>query len=94
MKDERTSHLEKWERMGAATSTLRQIAAYHLHAIDLLNPNMSHSITEEELLSAADKWASMEKSGKDSVDGQYARKHFINIVRDWLILCGMILARL
>lgn len=89
LKDERTSHLEKWERMGAATSTLRQIAAYHLHAIDLLHPNMSHSITEEELLSAADKWASMEKSSKDSVDGQYARKRFINIVRDWLIHLGV-----
>lgn len=75
--------------MGAATSTLRQIAAYHLHAIDLLHPNMSHSITEEELLSAADKWASMEKSGKDSIDGQYARKRFINIVRDWLIHLGV-----
>lgn len=53
--------MEKWERMGAATSTLRQIAAYHLHAIDLLHLNMSHSITEEELLSAADQWASMER---------------------------------
>lgn len=89
LKDERTSHLEKWERMGATTSTLRQIAAYQLHAIDLLHVNTQQTITDEELLVAAAKWASMEKSGKKSMNGEYARKRFICHVRDWLMHLGI-----
>lgn len=85
LKEERTSHLEKWERMGATASTLRQIAAYQLHAIDLLHVNTLQTITEEELLVAADKWASTEKSGKKSMSGVHARKRFVCHVRDWLM---------
>ncbi len=89
LRDERASHLEKWESMGASLSTLRQIAAYQLHAIDLLHVNMQHTITEEDLQSSADKWASMEKSGVSSMDGQYARKCFVRHVRDWLMHLGI-----
>ena len=83
--DERSSHLEKWESMGASVGTLRQIASYHLHAIDLLHLENGNIVTEDELRSAAGTWAGLEKSSLKSSDGKYARKHFLSHVRDWLI---------
>lgn len=83
--DERSSHLEKWESMGASVGTLRQIAVYHLHAIDLLHLGNGNMVTEDELQSAAETWARLEKPGLRSSDGKYARKRFLSHVRDWLI---------
>ncbi len=83
--DERSSHLEKWELMGASVGTLREIAAYQLHAIDLLHVENGNMVTEDELRSAAVTWARLEKSGLKSSDGMYARKRFLSHVRDWLV---------
>lgn len=83
--DERSSHLEKWESMGASVGTLRQIAVYHLHAIDLFHLENGNMVTEDELHSAAETWARLEKPGLRSSDGEYARKRFLSHVRDWLI---------
>ena len=83
--DERSSHLEKWESMGASVGTLREIAAYQLHAIDLLHVENGNMVTEDELRSAAVTWARLEKSGLKSSDGKYARKRFLSHVRDWLV---------
>lgn len=86
--EERAAHLESWEKSGAAIQTLRQIAAYQLHAIDLLHVEDGKMITETDLCSAADVWAMSDKSGAKSPDGTYARKRFLSHVRDWLIAMG------
>ena len=86
--EERVSHLESWEKSGATVQTLRQIAAYQLHAIDLLHVENGKMITEADLCSSADVWATSDKSGKRSSDGAFARKRFLSHVRDWLIAMG------
>ena len=86
--EERAAHLDSWEKSGAAVQTLRQIAAYQLHAIDLLHVEDGKMITETDLCSAADVWAMSDKSGAKSPDGTYARKRFLSHVRDWLIAMG------
>ena len=86
--EERAAHLDSWEKSGAAVQTLRQIAAYQLHAIDLLHVENGKTVTEVDLWSAADVWAMSEKSGTKSPDGTFARKRFLSHVRDWLIDMG------
>ena len=86
--EERAAHLESWEKSGAAVQTLRQIAAYQLHAIDLLHVENGKMITEADLCAAADVWAMSDKSGTNSPDGKFARKRFLSHVRDWLIGMG------
>lgn len=86
--EERTAHLESWEKSGATVQTLRQIAAYQLHAIDLLHVENGKMITEADLCAAADVWAMSDKSGTKSSNGAFARKRFLSHVRDWLIGMG------
>lgn len=86
--EERAAHLESWEKSGAAIQTLRQIAAYQLHAIDLLHVENDKMITEADLCSAANVWAMSDKSGAKSPEGTYARKRFLSHVRGWLIVMG------
>lgn len=85
MKAEREAHLQTWEKKGAATQTLREIAAYQLHAIDLLHVEEGRKVTEEELNKAADIWMAIEKSGKRGSDGRFGKKRFVSHVRDWLV---------
>lgn len=87
--EERIAHLVSWEEHGATVQTLRQIAAYQLHAIDLLHVENCKVVTEEDLRSAADAWAKSDKSGAKSSDGAYARKRFLSNVRDWLTGMGL-----
>ena len=87
--NERAAHLDMWERKGAVRNTLRQIAAYQLHAIDLLHVENKQPITESELEAAADVWAKTEKSGVASDDGRYAKMRFLSHTRDWLVSMGL-----
>ena len=87
--DERAAHLDMWERKGAARNTLRQIAVYQLHAIDLLHVERKQPVTESELGAAADVWAKTEKSGMMSDDCRNAKMHFLSHVRDWLVNMGL-----
>ena len=82
---ERAAHLEQWECKGAARSTLREIAAYQLHAIDLLHVENGNMVTENELTAAADTWSKQDKSGIVSEDGKYGKARFLSHVRDWLV---------
>ena len=86
--EERAAYLESWEKSGAAVQTLRQMAAYQLHAIDLLHVENGKMITEADLCSAADVWAMSDKSGTKSSDGVFARRRFLSHVRNWLIRMG------
>ena len=86
--EDRAAYLESWEKSGATVQTLRQMAAYQLHAIDLLHMENGRTITEADLCSAADVWAMSDKSGTKSPDGAFARMHFLSYVRDWLIDMG------
>lgn len=83
--DERVAHLERWERKGAARGTLRQIAAYQLHAIDLLHVEDGRIVTENELATAVETWVKTEKAGMASGDGRRAKMCFLSHVRDWLV---------
>ena len=86
--EERLDHLRSWEKSGATVQTLRQIAAYQLHAIDLLHVENGQMVTEDDLCSAADAWAMSDKSGTKSPDGTFAKKRFLSLVRDWLTCMG------
>ena len=88
MIEERSAHLLHWEKAGASVCTLRQIAAYHTHAIDLLHLEDGRMVTDDELRRAADCWSGMEKPGRLKSDGNCARQNFLSHVIDWLTFMG------
>ena len=78
---ERCVYLEKWERMGAAIETLREIAFYQLHSLDVLHLENGKIITENELITAADTWSKQYKQQ----NAERSRKLFLMYIRKWLI---------
>ena len=87
--EERAAYLDIWERKGAVRNTLREIAAYQLHAIDLLHVENKQPVTESELRTAADVWAKTEKSGVASDDGRNAKMRFLSHVRAWIVCMNL-----
>lgn len=81
---ERAEYLQMWEYKGAATQTLRGIAAYQLHLIDYLHIEDGRMISVEEIRKSADSWMTVQKSGKKGSSGEYAGRRFISYTTGWL----------
>lgn len=87
---ERIAYIESWRNRGAAECTMRKIAQYQLHGIDFIPSILvGGRVTEEMLLSAADKWCQTEdKACRKEKGTSGSRKSFINIVGGWLRFMG------
>lgn len=86
MFSERIAYIEYWESRGATVGTLRKIAQYQLHGIELIPAvNGTGLISRQDLVTAADKWCDTEVKGSHKLKGSVgSRKYFISIVGGWL----------
>lgn len=81
---ERAEYLQLWEDKGAATQTLRGIAAYQLHLIDYLHIEDGRMVSIEDIRKSADSWMTVQKSGRKDTSGEYGRRRFISYTTGWL----------
>lgn len=90
MFSERIAYIEYWESRGAAIGTLRKIAQYQLHGMDLIPEiNGMGTISRQALMSAADIWHETEVKATHKLKGSTgSRKCFISIVGGWLEFMG------
>lgn len=89
--NERTEFIANAESKGAKLDTLRSIAQYQIHLIDLLNYSIKRPVSMLEIQVAARVWQQMPKNGKGKEGGSklsYAR--FMSHSRDWLSFMGML----
>lgn len=87
---ERAEYLQTWEDQGAATITLRSIAAYQLHLIDYLHIEDGRMISAEDIRQSGDSWMTVQKSGVRDASGKYARRRFISYTTGWLSYMGQL----
>lgn len=90
MFDERIAYIESWKKRSATNGTMRKIAQYQLHGIELIPSIVNNEIiSKETLISAADRWCQTEdKACKKKAGSIGSRKAFINIVGGWLKFMG------
>lgn len=83
---ERVAYIKYWESRGAVDGTLRKIAQYQLHGIDLI-PEIQGTdiISRQTLMSSADCWCKTEDIGVHKLSGtEGSKKAFLSIVGGWL----------
>lgn len=88
---ERAEYLQIWEDKGAATQTLRDIAAYQLHLIDYLHVEDRRMVSIEDIRESADSWMTVQKPGVRDASGIYARRRFISYTTSWLSYMGQLI---
>lgn len=88
---ERAEYLQMWEYKGAATQTLRGIAAYQLHLIDYLHIEDGRMVSIEDIRKSADSWMTVQKSGRKDTSGEYSRRRFMSYTTGWLSYMGQLI---
>ena len=88
---ERAEYLQIWEDKGAATQTLRDIAAYQLHLIDYLHVEDGRMVSIENIRKSADSWMTVQKPGIKDASGEYGRRRFISYTTGWLSYMGQLI---
>ena len=88
---ERTEYLQMWEDKGAATQTLRGIAAYQLHLIDYLHIEDGRMVSTEDIRQSADSWMTVQKPGIKDASGEYGRRRFTSYTTGWLSYMGQLI---
>lgn len=91
MLKERAEYLQIWEDKGAATQTLRNIAAYQLHLVDYLHVENGRMVSIEDIRESADSWMTVQKPGVKDASGKYARRRFISYTTSWLSYMGQLI---
>ena len=80
---ERAEYLQIWEDKGAATQTLRDIAAYQLHLIDYLHVEDRRMVSIEDIRESADSWMTVQRCIRD-----IRKKTFYIIYYQLVVLYG------
>lgn len=90
MFQERIAYIEYWDSRGATTGTLRKIAQYQIHGMNLIPEIIGNGkILRQTLESAAEIWWHTEEKATHKLkESKGSRKHFINIVGGWLEFMG------
>ena len=86
---ERLLYLEYWKENGSAKNELRCFDQYLLRIMEYLDFYALRIVTENEIKSAADRWAKAQKvSRKNTVYSKSAKEKFIRDSTHWLDMLG------
>lgn len=86
--EERERYLRHHAEQGFARETLLRIARELPHVVQLLNLPHTPLVTDQQVRTAADRWAKQQRRRGRAHTLKWPREHFVRIATDWLRFHG------
>jgi integrase/recombinase XerD len=86
--EERERYLRHHAERGFAHETLLRIARELPHVVQLLNLPHTPLVTDQQITTAADRWAKQQRRRGRAHTLKWPREHFVRIATDWLRFLG------
>jgi site-specific recombinase XerD len=91
--DQRLRYLAHFSEQGAIQGTLQGIAQAMLVVIELLDLKAAGEVGADEIIAAANRWATREPRNHNTKHARKARLHFISVATQWLRFLGRLRLR-